>query len=139
MGLATVDNILDTGILPQNHALNIESLLAQAESRIIRLLAQTWWRTYLRDNRTQNPKLNPQLLNPEQWQACVVAYALAFVILPKLSQLSRRDFSQAISHYYQEFENQWRTLLEFGFDYDVEGVERGVEVTPEPVDYLRMR
>ena len=139
MVLATEQDILDTGILPVNHELNIAGLLNQAETRIIRLLTQTWWRGYLRVYRTQNPKLNPQLLNPEQWRECVAHYALAYVILPRLATLTNTDYNSQITDSHDKFENLYRHLMEFGFDYDVEGIERTEYVEPEAVDYLRMR
>lgn len=139
MAIATPQDILDRGILPNNHSLDITGLIAQAESRVVRLLNQQWYPKFLKQHPGQNPKLNPSRLAAEQWRSAMVNYSLAYVILPKLATLTSTNYDTHIAHSHLTFENAWRHLIEYGFDYDTEGEERSeVEALPE-VNYLRMR
>jgi hypothetical protein len=140
MAIATVEHLLNQGVISESYSLPLDDYLIKAERRVISLLRQDWWNKYTKQNPVYNQqKLNPTLLKTTEWQDIVCDYALAYIILPKLADALTRERQQQIAQCHQSFEQAYRARIEFGFTYD-EFNEHGIDIMPEQeVDYLRMR
>lgn len=137
MALATQLHLLSMGVITESYGLPLDSYIAKAEQKVLSLLRKDWWSNFCQSNPLyRNQKLNPTLLVSEEWQTIIANYALAYIILPKLSTT---EWAQAIALAHEAFETGYRTRIEFGFTYDP---DKQAVVDPailEPVDYLRMR
>lgn len=140
MAIATHSDILakfDTTNYPK---IDLNREINRAESSILRLLNEQWYQKFL----TKNPQYIPQTLNfnllqADEWQAAVVAYALAYGILPKITKEYGVDTFQEQAKFHDVWEETIRHRIEYGFTYDNEGTTlRFVELDP-PTDYIRVR
>jgi hypothetical protein len=137
MALATQEHLLSLGVITESHGLPLASYIAKAEHKVLSLLKKDWWTNWCQQQpQYRNQQLNPTLLVIDEWQDIIANYALAYIILPKLSTV---EWATEIASAHQNFEDGYRTRIEFGFTYDPLKQQSVDPAELADVDYLRMR
>lgn len=134
MALADITRLYVMEPSLEQSTVNLSTELARAESKILRLLSQTWWSGYQRQNPQTIGRLNVSLLEVSEWEDIVCYYALAYSILPN----SNADHN-LIANYHTLFEQHYRTRIEFGITYDKFEVSQQTIEQEAPSSILRMR
>lgn len=134
MALADITRLIQIEPSLAQSTLNLTTELVRAESKILRLLSQTWWSQYQRQNPQTIGRLNSALLVKSEWEDIVCYYALAYSILPNSSAED-----SLIANYHTLFEQHYRTRIEFGITYDEFQVSQQTIEPTAPSGILRMR
>lgn len=140
MTIATSNDVLAYYDTVSYTKIDIDRELRRAESSILRLLNEQWYKGFLKQNPQYTPQtLNFSLLSADEWREAVISYALAYNILPKISKEYGLDTFQEQAEYHDLWETTIRHRLEFGFTYDADDTTvRFVDADPQ-TDYIRVR
>lgn len=141
MAFATREQLLAIEDVSQYEShIDITKELDRAQNSVVRLLTNTWWLSFLKDNPQYTPgPLRADLLNPSEWRSPVIYYALGHYILPKAQQALNINLCYKIAEYIDRFSYDWRNLIEFGITYDLDGVTLRFVPENEEFDYIRLR
>lgn len=141
MAFATQEQLLAVEDISQyENTIDIPKALDRAQNSIVRLLNNTWWQRFLKENPQYTPGLlRADLLNPSEWRNPTIYYALAYTLLPQIAEANGTNLQYKIAEYMDKFSYDWRHLLEFGITYDIDGTTLRFVPENEEFDYIRLR
>ena len=103
-----VPDIFDHGVE------TFETELNRSESDIQRRIKSDWWST----SRDPN-KFDTTLLKDSEWERATIYHALAYYILPRLSNFQEDDtFQRQMTFYKERYMEEFSAALAAGISYD---------------------